>query len=282
MNSVIKYILMISLISTVTTSNVLAQDLKKAKVKVEYYKNSNNSERLEAILIAKNKRYEPQTNELLQFYSVTDTSRVFLDEILTDDNGKAIFIISNNPDIFIDSLGILTFEVEYAGSDFIKAAQKKIKIKRGSLEISFFQKDSVKSIEVSATEINPEGEVTPIEGVKILFYIKGTFSLLNFGKEKTDENGNTFIGFPDDMPGDTAGALTIIAKIEGHKKFGTIETMGEINWGVPIQSVKEKQRGLGDTDAPLWMVYTLITLLSFVWISYMYVIFLIIKIKLVR
>ena len=53
---------------------------------------------------------------------------------------------------------------------------------------------------------------------------------------------------------------------------------------VPSQPnvVVEKRRGLGDTDAPLWMVYTLIVLLSVVWFHYLYVFFIMYKINRLR
>jgi hypothetical protein len=283
MNSVFKHILIVSLMVAITTGNVFGQKKKKktARVQVEYFKNYDKSEQLVATLIVKEKRYVPLSDAVIQFYSINDTARVLLEKIRTDKAGKAIFKITNNPKIFKDASGVLTFEVEYNGNAFIKAAKRKIAIKQGDLEISFFQKDSVKSIEVSATEIGTDNQPVPIEGVNILFYVQGTFSLLNFGKEKTNENGIVHIDFPIDMPGDTTGVLTIVTKIEENKTYGTVESRGEINWGIPIQPVKEKQRGLGDTDAPLWMVYTLIILLSAVWFHYLYVIFLIIKIKLV-
>ena len=43
--------------------------------------------------------------------------------------------------------------------------------------------------------------------------------------------------------------------------------------------MKIVKRGLGDTDAPLWMVYTLITLLSLVWFHYMYIIITVFRIR---
>jgi 5-hydroxyisourate hydrolase-like protein (transthyretin family) len=283
MKSIFKHILIIGLIAATATGNVFGQkkQKKKARVQVEYIKNYNKSEQLMATLIVKEKRYVPLSDAVIQFYSLNDTSRVLLEKMRTDKDGKAMFnIAASNPKIFKDTSGVLTFEVEYNGNSAIKGAKRKIAIKQGDLEISFFQKDSIKSIEVNATEIGADDQLIPIEGVNILFYVQGTFSLLNFGKEKTDENGIVHIGFPIDMPGDTTGVLTIVTKIEEDKTFGTVESRGEINWGVPIQPVKEKQRGLGDTDAPLWMVYTLITLLSAVWFHYIYVIFLIVKIKL--
>ncbi len=77
----------------------------------------------------------------------------------------------------------------------------------------------------------------------------------------------------------TIGNRKIVAKIEENDDYGTVASNGKINWGKPIQPNLEKHRGLGDTDAPLWMVYTLIILLSVVWFHYFYVIYQIIRIK---
>jgi hypothetical protein len=41
----------------------------------------------------------------------------------------------------------------------------------------------------------------------------------------------------------------------------------------------KQKRGLGDTDAPLWMVYTLLVLLSGVWFHVIYVLGLVIRIN---
>jgi hypothetical protein len=282
MNNMIKRILLISLITSIATCNVLAQNKKKktARIQVEYLKSYTKTESLVATLIVKEKRYVPLNDAVIKFYSINDSSRVLLDKIRTNEDGKAVFAINRNPKIFKDQSGFITFEVEYDGNSSIKTARRKLAVQQGDLEISFFQKDSTKSIEVQATKIDSEDQVTALEGVNVSFYIQGTFSLLNFGKEKTDENGIVQIEFPTDMPGDTAGVLTIVAKIEDNKILGNIESQANINWAIPIQPIREKQRGLGDTDAPLWMVYTLITLLSAVWFHYLYVIFLIIKIKL--
>ncbi len=141
-------------------------------------------------------------------------------------------------------------------------------------------KDTSKFIEVYASTIGPNNRSIPHEGTDIMIYIKGTFSLFNIGQKESDENGIVKIEFPVDMPGDSAGVLTIIVKIEEHDDYGTLEASGEINWGKPLPLDVEKHRGLGDTDAPLWMVYTLIILLSAVWFHYLYVIFMIVKIKL--
>jgi len=284
MKNVYKLIL-ISLISIIAIGNVVAQkkpSKKSTKLRLEYVKNFNDEETLVASLIVKEKSYIPLKNVEVLFYSMNDTSSTLLDKIKTNENGQAVFLINNNPSVFKDSLGQISIEVEYQGDEKIKGAKRKIVIKQATLEVSFFQKDTVKYIEVELSEIAANDQIMPIENLGISFYIKGTFSQLNFGKEKTDKNGKVKIEFPIDMPGDTNGVLTIIAKIEEDDMYGTVESRGEINWAVPVPLAQEKQRGLGDTDAPLWMVYTLITLLSAVWFHYLYVVFMIVKIKLTK
>jgi hypothetical protein len=282
MNNLHRYIVILGLLTLVTANDLMAQKTKKktTRIALEYVKNFDKTESLVATLRVKDPKYMALNDVIVQFYSVYDTSKVLLDKIRTNDKGEAIFLLEDNPKILKDTSGVMSFEVEYFGDKSKKSSKKKLSVKQANLEVSFFQKEDVKSIEVSASEIGTDGELIPIEGIKLQFYIKGTFSLLNFAKEETDEYGIAQVEFPVDMPGDTAGVLTIVVKIEENRTFGTIESIGKMNWAIQLEPTKDKQRGLGDTDAPLWMVYTLIILLSAVWFHYFYVIFLIIKIKL--
>ena len=280
MNKLHTYILLLSLAAMMISGNVLAQKAKKktTRIRVEYFRDYNKIESLVATLRIKEERYIPFTDAVVHFYLVNDTSKVELGTVKTNDAGEARFILVESQNLAKDSLGILTFEAEYAGNKENKGHKRKTSVKQANLEVSFFQKDTIKYIEVNAIELVLDEQV-PIEDLKVLFYIKGTFSLLKFAEEKTDENGNVKIEFPVYMPGDSAGVITIVVKVEENDDYGTIDSRGDINWGVAVQFAKEKQRGLGDTDAPLWMVYTLITLLSVVWFHYLYVIYLIIKIR---
>ncbi len=284
MKNLFKNILILGLVSIIATGNVIAQKKgkKTTRISVEYIKDYRKTESLVVTLRVREKRYVPFNDVEVFFYCINDTSTVLLDRIRTNENGEAIFVIEDNPKITRDPLGLITFEVVYKGNNSIKGAKRTIVIKQASLDVSFFQKDTIKSIEVNVNQLGLDDQITPIKDLEILFYIQGTFSQLKFGKEKTDENGKVIVKFPVDMPGDTLGILTIVAKIEEDDMYGTVESRGKINWGIPVPLAEEKHRGLGDTDAPLWMVYTLIILLSAVWFHYLYVIFLIIKIKLVR
>ena len=272
------------LIALISSFLVVAQDTqkKKSRIQVVYFKDHNRAESIVAVLKIKEDKYVPHENAEIHFYSVSDTSKALLDKIMTDKNGEAVYMIEDHEKIYKDSSGLMVIEVEFKGNSSSTSAKKDIEVKQVELKISFVQDDTIKYIIVEANEIEADNTTTPIEELDISLYIKGTFSLLNIGQKATDEDGNIMLEFPVEMPGDTLGVLTIIAKIDESDNYGTVESMGVINWGKPVPLKVEKHRGLGDTDAPLWMVYTLIILLSAVWFHYFYVLFLIIKIKLAR
>ena len=284
MNMRYKNFLFIIIIALFSNSTLLAQSEKKktTKIRVEYFNKNNTNEYLLVTLRIKEDRYIPFEDATVLIYSVGDTSNVLLDKVVSNYKGEAKFYISDDPNIYRDSTGQMTFEAEYVGDDMIKGDKKSISIKKVNMEVSFFQKDTIKYIEVNVNELSFDKQETPLSDIEVKLSVKGTFSNLKFAEENTDENGKIIFEFPVDMPGDTIGNLSIVSKIEDHKVYGNIESEGKINWGKIVPLPPEKHRGLGDTDAPLWMVYTLIILLSAVWFHYIYVIFLFIKIKMAR
>ena len=283
MNNWYRYIVIIGLLILFTPDNLYSQNDKKktTKLRVEYIKGNNNVESIVATLRIKEKRYVPLSDVEVLFYSTNDTSIVLVEKVRSDAKGEAVFLIEDNPKVFIDSLGLMTFKVEYKGNTLNKGANKNIIVKQINMDVSFFQKDTIKYIDINIEEIGIEDHSIPIKNLEVGLYIEGTFSLLKIAEVETDESGKAVVEFPINMPGDTLGVLNIVAQVEEHDLYGTVKSSGKINWGKPVPLAIEKQRGLGDTDAPLWMVYTLIILLSAVWFHYLYVIFLMIKIKLV-
>ncbi|MDH5398011.1 MAG: hypothetical protein OEX02_07685 [Cyclobacteriaceae bacterium] len=270
------------MLTLVLPLSLLSQTTKKdaSSLQLGYHKKYDNTQLIRAVIsVQKDRRYSPLANVVLKFYSLSDTSITLLDKIKTNDEGVAILIIQDHHDITPDSLGMMNFEVEFEGNKTAEKATETLQVKPASLVLSFLQKDTTKYIETFVTTPGMGNIPVPVESAYIMYYIQGTFELYNFGEGETDENGKSIFEFPIDMPGDTAGVLTVVAKVEEHDDHGTLEANGVINWGKPVPLVVEKKRGLGDTDAPLWMVYTLIILLSVVWFHYLYVIYLIFKIK---
>ncbi len=284
MNSGLKHILLILTIALISASGIKAQDAELANTKLQaaYYKDQNNLEHIAAKLLLKAERYEPFANAEVHFYSIKDTSKVLLKTIVTDAMGEAVYIMDGDAKVSPDTSGLLAFTVEYDGNATSESSAKDIQVKIANLKVSFFQEDSSKFIAVDAFEPGSGDASIPIAETEIGIFVKGTFSYFNIAKEATSAEGKLIVPFPVDMPGDSIGVITIVAKIEDNDTYGNVESWGTINWARPVPIATEARRGLGDTDAPLWMVYTLIVLLSAVWFHYAYVIFLIIKIKLAK
>jgi hypothetical protein len=146
------------------------------------------------------------------------------------------------------------------------------------MEMSFSLKDSVKSVNCKVMETGSDGKLTPVNDVKVVFYVPRTFTLLKIG-ESSLANGEASADFPVTLPGDTAGFLTVVAKIEDNETYGNLEAGNKINWAKHLVVENPIHRGLGDTNAPLWMVYTLIVLLSLVWFHYLYVVITVFRIR---
>lgn len=284
MNRGYKTIILAALIAFVPGFTLWAQDaeLSSTKMQAAYYKDHEGLESIVARLLIKSERYEPFANIEVSFFVASDTSKILLEKMTTNEKGEAIYILQAKDKTHTDATGMLAFEVTYDGNATAESASKDIQVKTADLKVSFFQEDTSKFIAVEAFESNGADSITPIAAVEIGLYIKGTFSYYSIAKDVTDANGKLIVPFPVDMPGDTLGVITLAAKIEDHDLYGNIESWGNINWAKPVPLASEARRGLGDTDAPLWMVYTLIVLLSAVWFHYAYVIFLVIKIKLAK
>ncbi|MCK5102284.1 MAG: hypothetical protein KAR17_05700, partial [Cyclobacteriaceae bacterium] len=214
----------------------------------------------------------------IKFYNVSDTSDIFLGKATTDTDGVAILEISKDQNILPNSDGEFMYNTLFEGNEAYRDISKSITLKEVNIDVSFIEIDSVKNIVASAYQIDASGEKIPVEE-DVIFYVPRQFSMLKIGEAEL-QDGNAMIEFPITLPGDSIGNLQIIARIEESRDYGNVEAVGIKDWGKPRPPViVETRRGLGDTDAPLWMVYTLIILLSAVWFHYMYILYVLFVIK---
>lgn len=271
-------ILLLMLVSMPCT---MAQDETKIQtvLKLEYF-HVDSTQNLTATLQAKVEgRYLPLQGMEIGFKFLQDNTEKSMGTALTNEEGIVTFSIPD--DIFATkgNKGIYSFGASFSGKDNYDKASASTTMKPLRMEISFSQKGQYKMIDLKAFEPGKkDNEWVPVDKLDIQFYVPRTFSLLKVGKG-TITNGTTSLEFPTSIPGNQLGYLTIVAKVEENENYGNVEVSGTINWGKPLPLVKIIKRGLGDTDAPLWMVYTLIVLLSVVWFHYMYVIFTVFRIR---
>ncbi|MFA6571123.1 MAG: hypothetical protein WCT77_07785 [Bacteroidota bacterium] len=141
--------------------------------------------------------------------------------------------------------------------------------------------DSTKMLNAKVT--SSDGK--PLKDIEVHFYVKRLFGLLpiesSMGNIPTDEKGETSIDLPKkDFPGDTAGNIVIVAKIEENSTNSAIETQSVMKIGVPLKIEKDYfPRTLWAPNAPFALILTFLVLIGGVWCAYSFVAFQVYKIK---
>jgi hypothetical protein len=248
-----------------------AQELLKSRLQLDYFNNSG-IKTLQAKLTArKDEKTVPLSQMILNFYVVTGKDKKLLGTDTTGEAGEADLVLPSDLGVSRNNEGKYNYLAAFSGTSEYLPSESSKSIRDVFLSISFIQKDSTKLIDLIAKEIRTKGDSVPISGQTIKFYVPRTFSYLKVG-EAMITSGIANMEFPTTLPGDELGNLTIVAKFEDNEDYGNAETKASINWGKPLPPLTIVKRGLGDVDAPLWMVYTLIVLLSLVWFHYIYAI----------
>jgi hypothetical protein len=149
--------------------------------------------------------------------------------------------------------------------------------KAANMTLKFEKEDSI-----NVCKVIVKSEDLPVSEVSVKLYVQRLFSLLPIGKSvSTDENGIASFNFPNDIPGDENGKLTIIAKIEDDENYGTLEAKGNANWGLPKTKVNELERSLSGSRAraPIYFIIVSNLIIIGIWGTLIYVIFQLFKIR---
>lgn len=214
----------------------------------------------------------------LNFYVGLD-SIISLGSFTTNEEGEAVCTINSNIQLPKDEEGYIHFAVKFGGNKLFRAVNKKLELIDLKLEINLKELDSLKIVSVKAEKILANNVRVSVTDEKIPIYVQRMFSQLKIGEIEIEEGQGTF-ELPDNIPGDTLGMITLIAKYEDHDDFAYVSKSERAAWGY-VTSHHEiyHPRSLWTQVAPIWMIVTLTVMLLGVWGHYIYVIFEMIKLK---
>ena len=202
----------------------------------------------------------------IEFTLVSDTAEITLGTVKTDQNGKARFDLKES-DVRRDTAGMAQFQATFAGTEEFKRANRTVESKRIKLSMESIEKeDSTHTLQISGIEYNGD-ETIYINDKDIQVFVKRSFSNLPIGEGSIDD-GTFEMSFPDDLPGDTAGNLTVIAQIIEDDDYGTAEVQKEINWGLPLPHVEEEKPRALWSRAPLWIIIAVTLSFAAAWYHY--------------
>jgi hypothetical protein len=190
----------------------------------------------------------------------------------TDGEGNAILMIPAKNGLPADKEGKTTYSASFEGTSLYASAFAEVTAKRAKVTLRFSQEDSIRHVHVRAVQVEADGaeKVLPKETVNI--YVPRLFSLLKIGDATLDESGAASVEFPGNLVGDSLGNIVVIGKIEEHDLFGNAEGRASVTWGIPKQyyTAETPSRELWTPVAPVWMIITLIIMLTGVWAHYLY------------
>ena len=216
----------------------------------------------------------------VSFFQVMGEEERELGFAITDGRGKAVFNVKADSSLKADAEGKVYFKAVFAGNKAMESAEEFTEFKRARLEITPIKEDSLLSVQVKLVDIGT-GEEIPVPETLVGIFVKRHFNPLKVGEGTTDENGEALVEFPLGLPGDTAGNLTLIAKLDENEVFGNLEaTVIAPKWGVPVSNIIEDQpRALWSSHPPLWMLITFIVLMLVVWGHYVVIVYELFRLK---
>jgi hypothetical protein len=279
------------MLATVFQADLFAQSKKKrVRMSLDYYNYADKSRSLIARLYyIENRVRTPVVNEPVTFYLGDISDNNLIDNISTDENGEARLILDEDSRYEVDEERFFYISAEYNGNDSFSNVKSEAELKDISMELFLSEINSIKSISVRTYEIGNNKDLSPVEDADVNFYVPRLFSDQLIG-EGSIRDGKCSIEFPKNIAGDTIGNISLIARIEDHDNYGNVERhLKDFRWGStqPIEEDKSLMtieitiptRALWHTNAPLWMIITLIILLTGVWSHYFYVIYQLYRLK---
>lgn len=150
--------------------------------------------------------------------------------------------------------------------------------KEAKITLAFENGDSLKICKAAVTSND-----SAVKEVAVKLYVQRMFSLLPVGDGTTDDEGIVNFEFPNDIPADQNGKLTIIAKIEDDENYKNTETRAEIDWGLKRNSVDsesaERSLSASRDKAPIYFIVATNLIIIGIWGTLIYVVLQIFKIK---
>jgi len=149
-------------------------------------------------------------------------------------------------------------------------------MKTVKIQLRFFEKDQKRMVEAKVNLVSADQPGDPVADIEVKFYVERTFSLLPFGGSftTTDENGLVEAEFPEDLPGDSAGYVHVIAKITEAEGYEDTETDQTLQWGVPTHledATHKRSIWAAAANAPITLLILVNSMIFVVWAIMFYI-----------
>jgi hypothetical protein len=268
--------------------SVKAQDAEKSPlvVTISYFSSDNSLQYL--TVNAKSKvsgKFQPVKGTAIKLYLNKDSSGKgvgLIGTLVTNEKGKAGTNIPPSLEQIWKSSPNHTFiAVTDKAKDFDETSTE-LSIAKSRITI-----DTADDKNVTATVSEFKGnEWVGVKGVDVKLGIERLGGDLQIGDDQsytTDSLGHVKGEFKKiGIPGDEAGNIVLVAKVEDNDQFGNLRIEKSAPWGVkfvPNRDFFHRALWASRFHSPVWLVFIAYSIIIAVWGTLIYLVFLIIKIK---
>lgn len=259
--------------------------VKKPFVSLRYFNIQNQSQYLLlSCQVKTGKQLDPVKNLGVKIYldDETDESNL-IQRGITDQEGKLkAFIPVSFKDKWLKSsqhkFVAITDSIAGLG---VQNPETEMTVSRLTIDTS--SEADVKTVKVLFEEFK-DSKWSPVKDVEIKLGIKRLGSTLALGEEEavtTDSSGTATAEFTKStLPGDKAGNLTLIAKVEDNDLYGNLETEKLVPWGKPLQYENlfgERSLWATGDKVPVWLLLVACIIIASVWGTLIYLVLRFIK-----
>lgn len=251
--------------------------IAEVSIELKYTEANNKTKILEAAVKTKVEgSWQGANGVAVQFYRNEAAPEQLLGTVTSNDNGVARLILPEGEEK--NAGPEYTYIAAIKNNERFEDTEEEITVAESAFEMTLMEEDSVRQVHISLLTTGADGQEIPVGEVEVSLFVKRMFGLLPISDdpETTDENGEVVAEFPADLPGDTAGNLVIIARIEDHERFGNLEFSRKINWGIPLVIDPEKdkrQLWSSRANAPVYLIVMVNSMLVGIWGVILYIVF---------
>lgn len=246
-------------------------------MQLAFYKKADSTKTIIATVKGKSvtNKFLPLKSMKVKFYVQNKNDQVLLNSALTDASGRAMIDV---PKVLpLDESLNFTIFCKIENDSVYQNVEEHVHFKDANLSLILLPKDSTQTVKATVTEIDKNGNIIPVKGKEIKFYVKRLFGMMPAGEdysETTDETGVATFSYPKDIKGNEAGGITLIGKIQDDEFYGNIESRAVAPWGMILAVDKNPfPRALWEPHAPFPLIITIVVLFGIVWSFYFYIVY---------
>jgi len=203
-------------------------------------------------------------------------------------DGEMFFILSNGRGLMPNFVNTLNEEQRWQIISFIRSFNKNytqpaikisgvVKTETAKMVLAY---DSNKKMIFATITDSIAGVKKPLPDIAIKIFVKRTFGNLLVAEATTGKDGIGYFNIPKDIPGDSIGTLSLIAKTQGNSK----ELTGTLNERIGVVTIPKKileQRAWWNINkmAPVWLIISYLAGIIGIGVTVLYILLQLRKIK---